>query len=81
MCKREDPKLKKPMRKFLRKIFCKHDYEITRWHWFHGYSTMEPRRLEVEHVCKKCGKTIYTYPDRNSKEETFILSMPEKQWH
>jgi rRNA maturation protein Nop10 len=34
----------------------------------------------VEHVCKKCGKTIYSYPDRNSKEEKYILSMPEKQW-
>ena len=68
------------MKKTFRQLFCKHEYQIARWHVFHGFSMVEPASLEVEHVCKKCGKTIYSYPDRNSKEEKYILSMPEKQW-
>jgi hypothetical protein len=68
------------IKRFFEQLFCRHEYEITRWHWFHGFNGNEPRRLEVERVCKKCGKAIYSYPDRNSKEETYILSMPEKEW-
>ena len=63
------------MNRFLKQIFCKHDYKINRWHWFHGFSTMEPRRLEIEHVCIKCGKKIYSYPERNSENEKYILAM------
>jgi hypothetical protein len=55
----------------------KHDYKINRWHWFHGFSAMKPRRLEVECVCTKCGKKIYSYPKRNSENEKSILAMKE----
>lgn len=49
----------------LRKIFCNHSYKIKRWHWFHGYNANEPRMIEVECICKKCGKIKYFVLDRN----------------
>lgn len=68
------------MKQFLRRLFCNHSYQITRWHWFHGFTAMEPRRLEVEHRCSKCGKITYSYPERGSKGEEFVLTLTEKEW-
>lgn len=65
---------------FFKQLFCKHSYQIKRWHWTHGANGNEPAHLEVEHVCIKCGKKIYSYPERNSTGEEFILKLPELQW-
>ena len=68
------------MKKFFKELFCKHSYQIVRWHWFHGFSSMEPRRIEAELFCNKCGKTVYRYPKRGSEDEKFVASITEKQW-
>ena len=67
------------MKKFFKRLFCKHSYQTQRWHWFHGFSTMEPRRIEAEMKCCKCGKTIYVYPERGSNGEEFFMSLKDKQ--
>lgn len=47
------------MRQFFRELFCDHHYEMTRWHWTHGMTAMEPRQIEAEMKCVKCGKIKY----------------------
>ncbi len=68
------------MIRLLRRLFCRHSYEIKRWHYTHGPGDNDPAYLEVEHVCVKCGKVAYSYPARNSHGEEYVLNMPEKQW-
>lgn len=66
--------------KWLKQLLCKHSYQITRWHWTHGLTGMEPASLEVEHKCSQCGKVVYSYPERGSNGEKFILTLTEKEW-
>ena len=65
---------------FFKRLFCKHAYQTTRWHWFHGFSGMEPARIEAEMRCYKCGKVIHVYPERGSNGETYIKNLKDKQW-
>lgn len=68
------------MKMFLKRLFCRHSYQTVRWHWFHGFSMMEPRRIEAEMKCCKCGKVIYVYPKRGSTGEEFFTCLTEKEW-
>jgi hypothetical protein len=58
---------------FWKQLFCKHDYTLSRWHWTHGINGNEPREMECEYICTKCGKFKWTHPDRNSAREKYIL--------
>jgi len=40
---------------------------------------MEPRRIEAEMKCCKCGKVIYVYPKRGSNGEEFFMSLKDKE--
>jgi hypothetical protein len=45
--------------KWFKKLFCNHFYLMTRWHWCHGPNGNDPRCIEREFRCVKCGKMIY----------------------
>ena len=45
--------------KWFKKLFCKHFYMMTRWHWSHGPNGNDPRCIEREFRCTKCGKLFY----------------------
>lgn len=48
------------MLKFLKRLFCKHHYELNRWHVSHGPNGNDPAMIEAESICTKCGKVKYT---------------------
>lgn len=47
------------MIKFIERMFCKHHWELNRWHRCHGPSGMELPMIESEYICTKCGKIRY----------------------
>lgn len=47
------------MIKFIKRLFCKHHYELNRWHRCHGLNGNDPSMIEAEYICSKCGKVIY----------------------
>ena len=65
--------MRKGQLNWIKRIFCRHDYEIKRWHWTHGPYNNEPAFIEVETVCKKCGKGSYMWCERGSKVEKYIV--------
>lgn len=54
------------MIKFVRNLFCKHIYEINRWHICHGPNGDCPAMIEAEYICTKCGKVKYAYDSIDS---------------
>lgn len=44
----------------LKRLRCKHDMELNRWHWVH-FPDHEPLSVEIEYVCTKCKKTDYIH--------------------
>lgn len=58
--------------KILKRLFCKHDYVINRWHYTHGQCGNEPAYIEGYKVCKHCGKEKYFWAERGSKLESWI---------
>lgn len=67
------------IKSFFKRLFCRHAYQTKRWHWFHGATAMEPRRMEVELYCCLCGKTMFIYPERGSTSEEFFMNLKEYQ--
>ena len=65
------------MIKLIKHLLCRHDYQITRWAYSHGVNGNDPAHIVVEHVCPKCGKTIYSFPAPGSNGEEFILSLAD----
>ena len=47
------------MKNFFKRLFCEHCYELNCWHRYHGPNGNDPRMIEAEYVCSKCGKVIY----------------------
>lgn len=46
--------------KRLRRLFCNHSgAKLMRWHWCHGPNGNDPRCIEREYQCPKCGKVFY----------------------
>lgn len=60
------------MKNFFKRLFCSHEYLLVRWHWCHGPSANDPRMIESEWRCQKCGKLHYIYPDRGSELEAWF---------
>lgn len=46
----------------LKRIFCKHNWRLTRWHWVHSPSQNDKYYMETEYRCMNCGKMKYEYP-------------------
>ena len=68
------------MKNIVKKLFCRHDYKILRWHWTHGAMGNDPLFMEVHVKCKRCGKEKYIYPGRNSELEEYIVhNVPQEQ--
>ena len=44
---------------FLKRLLCKHDYLLERWHWVHFMEDMIS--IEAEYKCAKCNKLSYLY--------------------
>lgn len=59
----------------LKRLFCEHNYILNRWHWCHGSTAMEPRQIEAEYICSKCGKVIYDHPDCGSNDEKLYIEL------
>lgn len=53
------------IRNMIKRWKCKHDPELVRWHWTHGFDDNKPVIIEVEWKCKKCGMVMYSYPRRS----------------
>ena len=68
------------MVRFLKRLFCKHYYVISKWHYTHGANGNNPAFLEVEHICQKCGKKTYSYPEQGSYEELYVISLTQLEW-
>lgn len=43
-----------------KRLFCKHKYELNRWHVCHGPNGDELSMIEAEYVCTKCGHVLYS---------------------
>lgn len=67
------------MKDFLKRLFCRHDKYINRWHYTHG-PAMDPIHIEIELKCKKCGKLFYTYIFDVNKMERFAAKWKDKEW-
>ncbi|MBU5486419.1 hypothetical protein KQI86_19140 [Clostridium sp. MSJ-11] len=52
----------------IRRLKCKHDMEINRWHWVH-YPESEPSSVEAEYKCNRCGKLNYIHLYDKEAEE------------
>lgn len=61
------------MIKFIKKLFCKHSYELNRWYICHGPNGDCPAMIEAEYICTKCGKV--TYADDNIEAYEVYLSI------
>lgn len=61
------------MKAFIRRMFCRHDYFVLRWHWVHGPIGNTPLMIEAEVKCGYCGKIKYVYPERGSREEKYLI--------
>ena len=49
------------MLNFIKRLFCHHNWAISRWHWTHGISGNDPLFIEMECECTKCGAIHYEY--------------------
>ena len=47
------------LKNYFKQLFCKHSWTVVRWHYTHGPCGNDPRIIEVEMKCKKCGKVSY----------------------
>ena len=63
----------KLMKNFFKRLFCSHEYLLARWHWCHGPNGNDPRMIESEWRCQKCGKLYYIHPTRGSKLEAWMV--------
>ena len=68
------------MIKILKHLICKHDYELICWHWCHGYNMCEPRQIEAQYKCKKCGKIKYLHIENIEKAEEYAINNKDKRW-
>ena len=46
---------------FIKRLFCRHDWLVSRWHWTHGPIGNDPAFIQIECQCGKCGKVCYQY--------------------
>lgn len=60
------------MIKFIKQLFCKHDYVVEKWHYTHGQMGNEPAYIEGFMVCLHCGKERYFACGRNGKIGKYI---------
>lgn len=49
------------MTDIFKRIFCKHSYDLNRWHISHGQNGMDPAEIEAEYICINCGNVTYGY--------------------
>lgn len=49
----------------LKRLLCKHNWELSRWHWFHGYNGNDPRTIEAEYICSKCTSKKYIHIEKD----------------
>lgn len=57
------------MIKFIKQLFCKHIYDLNRWHISHGINGCEPAEIEAEYICSECGKIHYRHCNISHVEE------------
>lgn len=47
---------------FFKKLLCRHnDFYMIRWHFTHGPNDNDPRFIEYEVECQKCGKRMFAF--------------------
>ena len=65
------------MIKFIKRLFCKHHYELNRWHICHGSNGNDPAMIEAEWICTKCGKSDLQMirPDLTGRTLVFVENM------
>ena len=62
-------------------LFCLHkNNEVICWHWTHGWSTNEPRFLQIQLRCKKCGKYHFLDIQDPRKCNEFTYKYADKEW-
>lgn len=64
----------------LKRLMCRHAYNIDRWHFTHGQFGNEPAYIEGFKKCAFCGKEKYFTVERGSNVESYIMEhMKERQ--
>jgi hypothetical protein len=54
------------IKEFLKKLYCKHDYKLTRWRLIHWQE--KPLTIQSEIKCNKCGKIVVLFGGKRNKE-------------
>lgn len=60
------------MIKFIKQLFCKHDYAVEKWHYTHGPTGNDPAYIEGFAVCRQCGRELYFAVSRRGKLGEYI---------
>ena len=64
----------------IKRMACKHEYRLLRWHWTHGINGNEPAFIEAELRCEKCGRVEFYYPERGSFAEDLCILRKDVQY-
>jgi len=60
----------KKLNAWLAQLWCNHvSVQLIRWHWTHGINGNDPRTVEAEYRCDKCGKLVYMHLNRKESFE------------
>ena len=67
------------MIKFIKQLFCKHDYVVEKWHYTHGPMGNDPAYIEGTMVCLHCRKERYFACERTCKFGAYIEQHMEER--
>lgn len=70
----------KYIKRLIKQYKCQHDMELSKWHWTHGPTGSDPRYIEAEYICSKCGKIDYLELNRKDSEEWEEAMKDYKRW-
>ena len=65
-----------------KQLFCKHkeNQEVICWHFTHGDNGIEPRFIEVQYKCHRCGKYYYRNITDTNEMMNFVSTYPDKEF-
>ena len=65
----------------IKKLICRHkNNEVVCWNWTHGLNGNHYRFIEVQRLCKDCGKYYFRHIQDEEKCDEFADAYYDKQW-